>query len=555
MRNIIDKMKYTAAALCAMVCMSSCEDFLGIVPLNDIVLENFWENESEVASVVTSCYSGIADFNFLKQAMMWGELRSDNISEGLVSTNTMYVNYVQLPEMLEGNILPSHDIADWSSFYRVINRCNTVLHYAPDVLERDPDFNDSEWLAMEAEMLTLRAFCYFYLVRSFRDVPFVTEPTLDDSKSFMVPAADPDSVLNHIVADLRKAEHNALKEYPMSSNPTEISYTKGRITQQAVWALLADIYLWMGEYDECIEYCEKVIDAKIEEAEEERMIYDGDYPLLANVRAGSSTSNKHQAYNLIFGQGNSFESIFEIQIDYPYNLRDRGDLLRAYYGASDVDLGAYSASAFIGDGAKDGNMIFDKTDIRPYELFDVDDVNVYSIRKYIASSISDDGKATKILQKYTNWIFYRLTDVMLMEAEALVERNDTLQNDLRVAFNLTNAVYSRSNLAAEVKDSLSFTAYGSQEKMREFVLLERQRELMFEGKRWFDLVRMARRDGTNGPMLDLAKRKYTKPDAVKSKWIKPDMLYLPIHEDELKVNTLLKQNPEYETDETISTSK
>ena len=144
---------------------------------------------------------------------------------------------------------------------------------------------------------------------------------------------------------------------------------------------------------------------------------------------------------------------------------------------------------------------------------------------------------------------------MLMEAEALVERNDTLQNDLRKAFDITNAVYRRSNLSAEDKDSLAFTTYGSQDKMREFVLLERQRELMFEGKRWFDLVRKARRDGTNGPMLDLAKRKYNKPDAVKSKWIKPDMLYLPIHENELKVNTLLKQNPEYETDETISTSK
>jgi hypothetical protein len=533
--------------------MSSCEDFLGIVPLNDIVLENFWENESEVNTVVTSCYSGIADGNFLKQAMMWGELRSDNVTKGLINPNTAFVNHIQLPEMLEGNILPTHDIADWSSFYVVINRCNTVLHYAPEVLERDPDFNESEWLAMEAEVLTLRALCYFYLVRSFRDVPLVLEPTIDDSKPFMVPAAHPDTVLNQLVADLRKAEHYALKEYPQSSNPTEISYTKGRITQQAVWSLLADIYLWMGQYDECVEYCEKVIDAKIDEAEEERMIYEGNYPLLANVKASSATSNKHQAYQQIFGIGNSFESIFEVQIDYTYDVKR--DLLRSYYGASDVDMGAYSASAFIGDGATEGNVIFAKTDIRPYELFDVKDVNVYSIRKYISSYISDDGEASKILQRYTNWIFYRLTDVMLMEAEALVERNDTLQNDLRKAFDITNAVYRRSNLSAEDKDSLAFTTYGSQEKMREFVLLERQRELMFEGKRWFDLVRKARRDGNNGPMLDLAKRKYTKPDAVKSKWIKPDMLYLPIHEDELKVNTLLKQNPEYETDETISTSK
>lgn len=553
MRKVLYNIKYSVAALCSLVCMSSCEDFLGIVPLNDIVLENFWENESEVNSVVTSCYSGIADGNFLKQAMMWGELRSDNVTKGLINPNTAFVNHIQLPEMLEGNILPTHDIADWSSFYVVINRCNTVLHYAPEVLERDPDFNESEWLAMEAEVLTLRALCYFYLVRSFRDVPLVLEPTIDDSKPFMVPAAHPDTVLNQLVADLRKAEHNALKEYPQSSNPAEISYTKGRITQQAVWSLLADIYLWMGQYDECVEYCEKVIDAKIDEAEEERMIYEGNYPLLANVKASSATSNKHQAYQQIFGIGNSFESIFEVQIDYTYDVKR--DLLRSYYGASDVDMGAYSASAFIGDGATEGNVIFAKTDIRPYELFDVKDVNVYSIRKYISSSISDDGEASKILQRYTNWIFYRLTDVMLMEAEALVERNDTLQNDLRKAFDITNAVYRRSNLSAEDKDSLAFSTYGSQEKMREFVLLERQRELMFEGKRWFDLVRKARRDGNNGPMLDLAKRKYTKPDAVKSKWIKPDMLYLPIHEDELKVNTLLKQNPEYETDETISTSK
>lgn len=554
MKKVINRIKYTATAFMAVACMTSCEDFLSTVPLNDIVLENFWENEAEVTSVVSSCYSGMADGEFLKRAMMWGELRSDNVTKGLINEKVIYVNHIQLPEMLDGNILPNYEIADWSSFYRVINRCNTVLHYAPEVLERDPDFNESEWLAMEAEMLTLRALCYFYLVRSFRDVPLVLEPTIDDSKPFMVAAADPDSVLNILVADLRKAELNAVKEYPMNTTSSRISYTKGRVTQQAVWALLADIYLWMGRYDECVEYCEKVIAAKVDEAEEERMSYDGEYPLLANMKA-SATNNKHEAYRQIFGVGNSFESIFEIQIDYTYDLKNRGDLLRAYYGAADVDMGAYSASAFIGDGAKDGNAIFAKTDIRPYELFDVDDVNVYSIRKYISSMIDDEGEANKIMGMFTNWIFYRLTDVMLMEAEALVERNDSSNNDLRKAFNITNAVYRRSNLAASESDSLAFSTYGSQEKMREFVLLERQRELMFEGKRWFDLVRKARRDGTNGPMLDLAKRKYNKPDAVKSKWIKPDMLYLPIHENELKVNTLLKQNPEYETEETVSTAK
>lgn len=551
MKRIIANIKYLSAALCSVVLMSSCEDFLSIVPLNEIVLENYWENEAEVTSVVASCYSGIADGNFLTRAMLWGELRSDNMSKGLINPETPYVDHIQLPEMLEGNILPNYYIADWSCFYTVINRCNTVLHYAPGVIDVDPDFSESEWLAIEAEMLTLRALCYFYLVRSFRDVPMVLEPTIDDSKPMLMAAAHPDSVLQQIVSDLKKAELNAVKEYPENNN-YNVSYTKGRVTRQAVWALLADVYLWMERYDDCVTYCEKVISAKIEEAEEERMSYDGLYPLLANQKA-SASNNIHQAYNLIFGIGNSFESIFEVQID--YNYEEKRDPLRSYYGAYDVDMGALSASTFFAENAKNGNEYFAKTDIRPYELFDVNDVNVYSIRKYISGSINDEGEASKRMANYSNWIFYRLTDVMLMEAEALVERNDSASNDLRMAFNLTNAVYSRSNLAAPVKDSLTFSSYGTQNQMRDFVLLERQRELMFEGKRWFDLVRKARREGSNGAMLDLAKRKYNKPDAVKSKWIKPDMLYLPIHENELKVNPLLVQNPEYETDETISTAK
>lgn len=552
MKRIISNIKYTATALFAVLCMSSCEDFLSTVPLNEIVLENFWENEDEVTSVVASCYSGMTDNNFLTRIMLWGEMRSDNMSKGLINANTPFVNDVQLPEMLDGNILPNYYIADWSSFYTVINRCNTVLHYAPEVLERDPDFTESEWLAMEAEMLTLRALCYFYLVRSFRDIPMVLEPTIDDSKPFIMAAADPDSVLNQIVKDLKKAEMNAVKKYPETSSSSLISYTKGRVTQQAVWALLADVALWMENYDECIAYCEKVIAAKVEDAKEERMTYDGEYPLLANQKA-SSTSNIHQAYNLIFGTGNSFESIFELQIDYTYD--NKNDFLRSYYGALDVDMGALSASSFLAEGTQLGNKYFAKTDIRPYGLFDVKDVNVYSIRKYVASYIDDQGEAQKRYGDYANWILYRLTDVMLMEAEALVERNDSVANDLRKAFDLTNAVYSRSNLSAPDKDSLAFSSYGTQSEMRDLVLLERQRELMFEGKRWFDLVRKARREGTNGPMLDLAKRKYNKPEAVKSKWIKPDMLYLPIYEEELKVNTLLKQNPEYKTTETISTAK
>lgn len=536
--------------LCALGALTSCSDFLDTVPLNEIVLENFWENEEEVNSVVMSCYSRMAQGDFLTRLILWGELRSDNVVAGNITGEMPYVDNNQLLDMLDGNILPNHYIADWSSFYSVINRCNTVLHYAPNVLEKDPDFNVSEWNYLQAEMLTLRALCYFYLVRSFRDVPFVVEPTMDDSQELQVAAANPDSVLNQLVLDLKKAELYALKEFPESTSL--YSYSKARVTKQAVWALLADIYLWMERYDECIVYCEKVIEAKIQQAEKMNMNYKGDYPLIANQKRNSS-NNVHEAYIGTFGTGNSFESIFEMP--FGYNYEDKRDAMRSYYGSIDMS-GAMSASTFIAEGAKEGNDMFKSTDIRAVESFDIEGAGTFPIHKYVANYIGDNGSWGYRGFSYSNWIFYRLTDVMLMEAEALVERNDSTGKkavDLEKAFSLVSAVYERANLQGEGLVKKNYTA--TQDAMRELVLLERQRELMFEGKRWFDLVRKARREGSNAAMLDLATRKFTNPGLVKNKWIKPDMLYLPIHEDELKVNTKLVQNPGYETEKTITTAK
>jgi hypothetical protein len=143
---------------------------------------------------------------------------------------------------------------------------------------------------------------------------------------------------------------------------------------------------------------------------------------------------------------------------------------------------------------------------------------------------------------------------MLMKAEALAYRNDTLtpgNKDLVNSFDLVKAVYYRSNPYIKTStDSISYTE-GNAESMRELVLAERQRELAFEGKRWYDLVRKALNDGETGPMLDLmVDRKYADNQrAIRSKLASINTLFFPIQESELKTNPLLKQNEAYETDD------
>ena len=74
---------------------------------------------------------------------------------------------------------------------------------------------------------------------------------------------------------------------------------------------------------------------------------------------------------------------------------------------------------------------------------------------------------------------------------------------------------------------------------------------MFEGKRWFDLVRISRRDGENTRLINKVLPKFQEnTSAIRIKLSTQDVLYWPYNRDELKQNPLLIQNPAYVTDNT-----
>ena len=85
---------------------------------------------------------------------------------------------------------------------------------------------------------------------------------------------------------------------------------------------------------------------------------------------------------------------------------------------------------------------------------------------------------------------------------------------------------------------------------------ERQRELMFEGRRWFDLVRRSLRDGnTNYLISQVSRRGSDNASIVQSKLARMDAIFWPYHNDELKVNPNLKQNPAFGSGEDSSYEK
>ena len=46
--------------------LNSCSDFLDIYPMNEIVLENYWQEEADVENAVVGCYSTMLGADFMR---------------------------------------------------------------------------------------------------------------------------------------------------------------------------------------------------------------------------------------------------------------------------------------------------------------------------------------------------------------------------------------------------------------------------------------------------------------------------------------------------------
>ena len=136
------------------------------------------------------------------------------------------------------------------------------------------------------------------------------------------------------------------------------------------------------------------------------------------------------------------------------------------------------------------------------------------------------------------------------------------QNALKdKAFKLIDAVNARSvvldnDQVSNTNDLAKVTNYKVNEtavsKVEEILFQERRRELLFEGKRWYDLVRMARRAGNQKELITFIKKKHTAANSSKVdiQLKNPYAMYFPMYRDEVRNSKgVLKQNPAYKDDE------
>jgi len=537
---------------------TSCSDFLDIQPLNDVVLENYWTKKSDVTSVLMGCYESLYSDESVTRMGLWGEVRSDNMTPGVSSSQ-------DLEQLVKENILPSNSFCNWTAFYQTINRCNIVVHYAPQVQELDPNYTLSEMKANVAEATFIRSLCYFHLIRTFRDVPFTREPSIDDTQNYQIPADSFNVVLNNLITDLEAVKDDA-QLYFRKPNPDRTQESSerdntARVTRPAVYALLADLYLWQGNWQKCVECCDYVIDFKQKEfVSLKRRLQNSvylfnDIPLYME-KIDNISGN---AYFQIFGKGNSFESLFELTFDETLNKDNKNAYVNTYYANTNNNSLSNGRLApfdeFYGELPTKKTDLFTTSDCRAYESIYQAGTTSYYIAKYAATDVMIDNSKSNWKPSYSwrsdsyaHWIVYRLSDVVLMKAEALIEQGS---DNFEEAFDLINAVSKRAvnSFSPGSGEVLKFSDYkDSKENMEKLVLEERHREFLFEGKRWYDLLRQARRTGNTRELgTTVSKKQITNISGIQIRLADPNALYLPYYRNELKVNPYLRQNTAYNT--------
>lgn len=622
MKHISKILKTFGLVACAGLATTSCD--VELMPLNEVVLENYWTEKTDVENVLNSCYTAMQDGAWMERVVTWGEVRSDNIAEGHdIGAGSALQN------IIKGNLRQNNSECQWVSLYTVINRCNTLIYYAPQVAEKDPNLTTSDLNSYVAQAKGIRALNYFYLIRTFKDVPFTFDPSISDEQSYVLPATADTKILDTLIMDIEACKDQAPLRYtkPVTSagNDDLARKNTGRVTRAALYSLLADMYLWRASdanldvasqqyyYKKCVESADYVINQKLEEYEDrdngltnsmDSYVYSNyGYPLL-----GSTRNDIGNAAEKLFCDGNAWESIFEITYPSTESGSPKNTTLTGLYGGSVDGVASYRLSASktllsneltSSDVTYNDNSLFSvTTDSRSLTSFTFNSSGDYRISKYSAANLSDFGTcelknwaagSTQSVRnndfRYPNWIIYRLSDVMLMRAEAEIqlagildkqaptEEEDSTAEAVKArrlqavdgsslstakeyyddAFNIILAVYMRSNVNAQTGAS-SYrpikSNYSSYDEYMNLLENERHREFLFEGKRYYDLVRRARREGNTSHFANAIATKFGEASrAILIKMAMMDFMYMPYAETELDVNTNLHQNPAYAEDE------
>lgn len=471
----------------------SCTKDLTLEPISSITTASFWKTENDAQGVLIGMYVRLKNVTD-QELIVFGEGRSQDIQE----------IYAKGQNRILANTLDATDAGpDWRNIYRVVYDASLLLKHVPAIKFA----SEAKKNNILAQAHTMRAFLYFIAVRTWGEVPLVTEPTEAYDYKIINKERSPVAEVFRLI---KKDIDDAVALFPDNTYPAG----RNMWSKPAVNALKADVYLWTGK---------RLAGGNADFNTALTALNDietTDVSLLANFASIFDYTNK----------GNK-----EIIMAVNYKENEEGNntsFLASMYYNTTLDI---SPEAIASIGQKGGGNSFEVSDETRakfttddnrkaasfLELFLKDASGAYTVF-HSAVQKKFDGVVISGVRKFLDdVVIYRYADILLLKAEA----KNALGQDPSADINKVRQRAYGANYAQH------FFVNGTQEANDAKILDERCIELLFEGKRWWDILRF-------GKAFELVPGLRNHPgDNYR--------LLFPLSLDILSQEPLVKQNPGY----------
>lgn len=178
----------------------SCEDYLDTNSKSTFTEETAFSNLDFATKAVYGIYDRLTGTNFYAYAVGFYYGCDNDIEHVNGSADASRRDLARFLGT-DGNPYSS---GPWNLIYQTIERANICIDNLPKSPIWEGEFSQQA-RRLYGEAKTLRALCYFELIRHFGDVPFKVHST-QDGDNFYLPKTDRDSIYEYLIEDLKEAE-------------------------------------------------------------------------------------------------------------------------------------------------------------------------------------------------------------------------------------------------------------------------------------------------------------------------------------------------------------
>ncbi|MCR4824300.1 MAG: RagB/SusD family nutrient uptake outer membrane protein [Bacteroidales bacterium] len=489
--------KYTAfVAGLALLCVS-CNDKLVIPPVGSLSSEGYFSTPSHIEEGIRGAYAKVAGIETDEYSYL-SETRSDNIFADPAPNATREATEIGHYRFNESQGQLKNV---WAGWYSVIYNANNVLANMENV-----EFtNETVKNQFRGELLFLRAYAHFELVRVFGNIP-VIDHVLSASEAKEIKQTSGQDVLNNtVIPDLKEAISLLPYQKAMLSNSGGSATSEYRADKLAAQAMLARVYMtlygWPYKDTNVKSEAKSMLKTVIDYATANGYYAPDATEWKKMFTTDRATQNKYFIFSIQHTNatptGLAFVTCAEaLTVDYlptqVTNSRYNGNAmytgfveatLRYEYQVTGDERGAFCildtmdpVGSYKGYPNRETEFTLDNGDkITAYERSLNTKWVPYAAKRESVGVAFDD--LTLASGWPMNFPIIRTEDMMLLYAELLAE-----DSDVAGAMAIVNQIRTRAGVAARPTSCTAAEAL-------EYVKMERKLEFFGEGVRWFDEIR------------------------------------------------------------------